>query len=176
MSYTKVNAMRDNVHGWIKYTPEIKAIFNHPFMQRLKECKQLSCVDQVFPGATHNRFQHSLGVMHISRKYMKHLIRTGPLEITINGSSLIRLAEVAGLLHDIGHGPFMHLEEQVMKARFGKTHRKIGVELVRTEMSSLLERAGFEPTELVKIFSGDSDSLESRIISGSGEIVRLVHK
>jgi uncharacterized protein len=97
-------AIRDPVHGWIKYKSCIKKIINHPFMIRLKHCSQLGSVDQVFPGGIHNRFIHSLGVMYLARKYMKQLSKT----CNLIGEDEIMLGTIAGLLHDVGHGPYSH--------------------------------------------------------------------
>ena len=70
----------DNVHGFIPLTQVECDIVNHDLFQRLRNIKQLGLLDYVFPGAIHNRFNHSLGVMHIADKMVvtlqkkKHLI------------------------------------------------------------------------------------------------------
>ncbi|MBR9679529.1 MAG: HD domain-containing protein [Candidatus Altiarchaeota archaeon] len=147
--------VKDAIHGFVEISREEQMIVDSKWFQRLHRIRQNGWDFLVYPSAVHTRFSHSLGVTHIAGKLAE--------------SFAIEPARVrmAGLVHDIGHGPFMHQSEEVIKARLGKTNRQIGAEIVSTEMGSLFERAGFEPSELIEIFSGQSDSIEARIISGS---------
>lgn len=104
--------VRDPVHGSIKILDEEKQIIEHPFFQRLRSIKQLGFSEFVFPGATHTRYLHSIGVMDISSKVFDQLFkgkRSTP--------DIVRLREtvrLACLLHDIGHAPLSHTTEFVM--------------------------------------------------------------
>ena len=100
----------DNVHGFIKVTELENKIIDSPYFQRLRNIRQLGLLDYVFPGALHNRFNHSLGVMHIADKMFTSLQETG-YEVLNNKRELIRMA---ALLHDIGHYPLSHLVESVV--------------------------------------------------------------
>lgn len=80
-------------------------ILNHILLQLLLERKQLGLAFKVFPGATHTRLEHSLGTLHIVRKFIRHF--------GITDEALIHALEVAALIHDIGHGPFSHEFELV---------------------------------------------------------------
>jgi len=110
-----VKTIFDNVHGFIHLTQIECDIINHNLFQRLRNIKQLGLLDYVFPGAVHNRFNHSLGVMHIADKMVaslqgkEHLLEPDPLETR----QTIRLA---ALLHDIGHYPLSHIIEMPVKS------------------------------------------------------------
>lgn len=103
------NSIYDNIHGFIKLTSLEYEIVNSPFFQRLRNIKQLGLLDYVFPGAIHNRFNHSLGVLHVADKMTVSLQDKGFLK---GKRSIIRMA---ALLHDIGHYPLSHLIKEVVK-------------------------------------------------------------
>lgn len=109
----------DNVHGFIRLTQVECDIVNHTLFQRLRNIKQLGLLDYVFPGAIHNRFNHSLGVMHIADKMVVSLQKNNHLKDQPDTRQVIRLA---ALLHDIGHYPLSHIIEVPVrkdaKARF----------------------------------------------------------
>lgn len=94
----------DNVHGFIELTHVECRIVDLPIFKRLRQLKQLSLADWVFPGAEHTRYIHSLGVMHIADKMAVKL------EFNDVDRQIIRLA---GLLHDLGHYPLSHVGESV---------------------------------------------------------------
>lgn len=87
---------------------DCKAVLNTPEFQRLRLVRQLGTAFLTFPGANHSRFEHSLGVMAQARKYARSLNWREMLD-----EEDVRVVELAGLLHDIGHGPFSHLTEKV---------------------------------------------------------------
>ena len=99
----------DDVHGFIGITDLESKVIASPFFQRLRRIKQLSLLDYVFPGATHNRFSHSLGVMHIADNMVIQLQKDGYLD------GKRKLVRMAALLHDVGHYPLSHLIEGVVK-------------------------------------------------------------
>ena len=100
----------DNVHGFIKVTELENKIIDSLYFQRLRNIRQLGLLDYVFPGALHNRFNHSLGVMHIADKIVTSL-QEKDYDILNGKRELIRMA---ALLHDIGHYPLSHLVESVV--------------------------------------------------------------
>ena len=95
----------DHIHGYINICKSAKLIIDTPEFQRLRNVKQLGCVYSVFPSASHNRFEHSLGVYHLTRLYMDILNK----DIKYFDKKQYELISVAALIHDIGHGPFSHL-------------------------------------------------------------------
>jgi uncharacterized protein len=101
----------DNVHGFIRLTEFEWEIVNTPIFQRLRNIRQLGLLDYVFPGALHNRFNHSLGVMHIADK----MIVTLQEKKKLDGQNVREIVRVAALLHDIGHYPWSHIIESVVK-------------------------------------------------------------
>lgn len=109
MSDTKdivfVNYILDNVHGYIGLTFMEDKIERLPIFKRLQDISQLGLVKRIFPGALHNRYIHSLGVMHVIDQMALHLGRFSLAE-----RQLMRLA---GMLHDLGHYPLSHDLEQV---------------------------------------------------------------
>lgn len=104
--------VRDPVHGSIHILDEERPIITAEFFQRLRGIKQLGFSEYVFPGATHSRFLHSIGVMHIGSKAFDSLFKD-----KIHLADFQRLKEtfkLACLLHDIGHAPLSHSTESVM--------------------------------------------------------------
>lgn len=104
--------VRDPVHGSIHILDEEKKIIQHDFFQRLRNIKQLGFSEYVFPGATHTRFIHSIGVMNIGEKAFDKLFKG-----RVYDQDILRLKEtfkLACLLHDIGHAPLSHSTETVM--------------------------------------------------------------
>nr|HCI8798779.1 HD domain-containing protein [Klebsiella variicola] len=110
----------DPIHGIIRLTALEIEFINHPLYQRLRNIKQNSFLYKVFPSAVHSRFEHSLGVLHLSNEILKNLhlntIRYGKKYDdghVFNAVSLIPKHNVqelrlAALMHDIGHGPMSH--------------------------------------------------------------------
>jgi HD superfamily phosphohydrolase len=113
--------VRCPVHGFIALDDWEREIISQPAFQRLRRIRQLAWTDQVYPGAMHTRFEHSLGVMHVAdRLYEQIAERSGSLlrsELAYDESGLKRhrkLVRLAALLHDVGHGPFSHAAEDLL--------------------------------------------------------------
>lgn len=103
--------VRDPVHGSIPIDDAEKEILEHPFFQRLRNIKQLGFSEYVFPGATHTRYLHSIGVMNVASMVFNSLFKNQ------NSAEIQRLREtlrLGCLLHDIGHAPLSHSTESVM--------------------------------------------------------------
>lgn len=107
----KQKVINDPVYGFIAINDElIYQIIEHPFFQRLRRIKQLGLTDFVYPGANHTRFHHAIGAYHLMRKALYTLKLKG-VEISDEEE---RGAQIAILLHDIGHGPFSHTLEHTL--------------------------------------------------------------
>jgi HD superfamily phosphohydrolase len=105
----KKKIINDPVYGFINiYDDIIYELIEHPFFQRLRRVKQLGLTHLVYPGATHTRFQHSLGSIHLMQSAITTIQSKGQ-EITRDEA---QAAKIAILLHDLGHGPYSHSLEQ----------------------------------------------------------------
>lgn len=101
----------DPVHREYELGPEIIDIINSVEFQRLRRLKQLATAHWVWLGATHTRFEHSISVAYLAGRMASHLQKKQP-ELNITERQIL-LVQLAGLLHDVGHGPFSHLFDDV---------------------------------------------------------------
>ena len=92
---------------------ELKVIDSRPF-QRLRNIKQLGFSEMAFPGATHSRYAHGLGAMHMASRIYDRLLPTIPLMLKEKAQVLRQAVRLACLLHDLGHPPLSHVSERVM--------------------------------------------------------------
>ena len=99
--------IRDITHGYISIDENDLLFIDTPLFQRLKRIKQITA-HVVYPNATHSRFEHSIGVMHLGFKIFELINKEHLLSETVNLGNTIRYA---CLLHDIGHAPFSHATE-----------------------------------------------------------------
>lgn len=104
--------IRDPVHGSIHILNEEIPIIRDDFFQRLRNIKQLGFSEYVFPGATHTRFIHSIGVMNIADKAFDRLFKEKLFDVEFQ--RLKETFKLACLLHDVGHAPLSHSTETVM--------------------------------------------------------------
>ena len=110
--------IRDPIHRTILITEDERRVLDHPWIQRLRHIRQLGFVSLVYPGAVHDRFQHSLGVMHLAAERFRCLVDAKPKAMSgfaqadfDYGYHVLRFA---GLLHDAGHAPFSHTAEHYL--------------------------------------------------------------
>ncbi|HHH11852.1 MAG TPA: HD domain-containing protein [Sorangium sp.] len=113
--------LRDPVHGLITFEHDEEAIVRRlietPEVQRLRHIRQLGLTSLAYPGAEHTRFAHALGAAHVMRLFiarLRQLHEQLPFWQQLT-SERARDALAAALLHDIGHGPFSHLFEDVIR-------------------------------------------------------------
>ena len=106
--------IHDNVFGTLKFENFERKIINSPFLQRLTKINQMGLANFVYPGAVHNRFSHSLGVSYLAGRIYKEIICDLEERDDHDKEKDINTIKLAGLLHDIGHGPFSHLTEDVI--------------------------------------------------------------
>ncbi|XP_069809368.1 deoxynucleoside triphosphate triphosphohydrolase SAMHD1-like [Dendropsophus ebraccatus] len=105
--HPNMKVFNDPIHGHIELHPLLVHIIDTPQFQRLRYIKQLGGTYYVFPGASHNRFEHSIGVGHLAGCLVRALHERQP-ELRINGRDIL-CVQIAGLCHDLGHGPFSHM-------------------------------------------------------------------
>ncbi|XP_020785555.2 deoxynucleoside triphosphate triphosphohydrolase SAMHD1 isoform X2 [Boleophthalmus pectinirostris] len=107
----------DPIHGHVELHPLLIKIIDTPQFQRLRNIKQLGGTYFVFPGASHNRFEHSIGVGYLAGRLVQALNEKQP-ELLISRRDIL-CVQIAGLCHDLGHGPFSHMFDGIFipKAR-----------------------------------------------------------
>jgi len=115
MNKTKYKYLYDNVWGSIEISPLSQCFIDTYEFQRMRNIKQLGSSYFVFTCAEHNRFSHSIGVGHLARTVALHLQKLYP-ELVSN--RLVDLLQIAGLCHDLGHGPFSHCFDEIMKKEY----------------------------------------------------------
>ncbi|KAM9752024.1 deoxynucleoside triphosphate triphosphohydrolase SAMHD1 [Menidia menidia] len=110
----------DPIHGHLELHPLLVKIIDTPQFQRLRNIKQLGGAYFVFPGASHNRFEHSIGVGYLAGQLVQALNERQP-ELLISRRDIL-CVQIAGLCHDLGHGPFSHMFDGMFipRARPGK--------------------------------------------------------
>lgn len=153
----------DPVHKYIAFSNLEKDIIDTDIFQRLRRIRQLAGAHLVYPGAQHSRFEHSLGTMHIAGHAGNTLYSKG----YIDGEEEIQKLRTAALLHDIGHGPFSHLFEEVLESK-RTCHEDIGKRIIQeTEIADILRKYGYEPIEISKLSVGQHNIIFlNEVISG----------
>jgi len=153
----------DPIHDFVRvYDNELK-IIDTPIFQRLRRIRQLSGAHLIYPGAQHTRFEHSLGVMHIASMAGQVLAEKG-----VVSSDDIQILRLASLLHDIGHGPFSHLFEEIFEEKRKISHEDLGRDIIlKTEIGDIISKNGFDKKLITKLAFGDSKlQFMNEIISG----------
>src|SRR5215468_11275611 len=136
----KTQRIWDPIHEMIVFEPQhqldrtVWRLLNTPEFQRLRRVRQLGVSEFTFPGATHTRFSHCIGVYHVARSLIGVANRLAP---AVRGKEhRMRVALLAALLHDLGHGPFSHAFEEAEKVRLRnrvgafKDHEKWTAEII----------------------------------------------
>jgi hypothetical protein len=142
--------IKDPVHGYVYVTTNEKDIIDTYPMQRLRRLRQLAGSEYVYPGANHTRFEHCLGVMYLAGKVVENpkLARS----FTDEEAEIVR---IAALLHDVGHGPFSHVFEQLLIKDLEKTHEDISSWIIENgEIGDKLDKAGYRRGEMAKLAVG----------------------
>lgn len=160
-----VGEITDPIHKHIRFTEVERDIMDNQIFQRLRRIRQLAGAHLIYPSAQHSRFEHSLGTMHIAGYAGETLLSKGYLE----SEEQIQELRVAALLHDIGHGPFSHLFEEVLNERSRRNHEDIGREIIlKSEINDIISRHGYNPSTISGLSCGQSKTrFLNEIIAGS---------
>lgn len=185
--------IRCPVHGFIALSAWEREIIAQPSFQRLRRIRQLGWTDQVYPGAMHTRFEHSLGVMHVAtRMYDAIVSHSGDLlreELNYDDAGLARdriRVRLAALLHDVGHAPFSHAAEELLPvgpdgSRFA--HEDYSAAVIRLKLRTAIEdhpenqNYGFRADDVADLLEGRSTAGRSLfwrpLITGQMDADRL---
>lgn len=155
-------SVRDPVHGSIRLDDWARPLVDHPEFQRLRRIAQLGTANLVYPGANHRRFEHSLGAHHLAGRLAEALGLDEDDALTVRA---------AALLHDVGHGPFSHAFEELMKEE-GRRHEDVSLELVEWgPMADLLRQGGISPPAVAELIVGTGPL--AKLVSGPVDADRM---
>src|SRR5438874_4624739 len=176
-----VTTVRDSLYALIPLGPREEKLISTPAFLRLQQVKQLGFVYRVWPGATHTRYEHSLGCYHLAVRALRALLQRGE-DGGLAGVSItsIQTLVVAALLHDIGHYPYSHTIEELGYPIVN--HEKVGRWIIEnSEIATILERdyhlspervADFiDPPQTKALPAGDE--LLSHLLSGALDVDKL---
>lgn len=149
--------IKDPIYGGIEISPAEERVLNTPVVLRLSRVKQLSLVYLVYPSANHTRLEHSLGVMHLAG------LMGGRLGLSEDD---IRTVRMAGLLHDVGHGPFSHCYDHVLRVKVGGDHRHFGARLVKenAELRGALGKGSYDVDRLCRLIGEEDRTILNEIL------------
>ncbi len=170
--------IRDEIHGNLEFTSLEERIIDCPDFQRLRRIKQMSVTSLVYPGATHTRFEHSLGTAYLSSKI------ASKVEMS---DDEVQVAKLHGLLHDIGHTAFSHEGEDILRKYIGD-HEEIGRKKALDGPIRDIIGENYNVTEVLKdnlLVSSDigsdrmdylkRDAMNTGVAYGLIDIDRIVH-
>jgi len=175
--------IRIPIWGHIPLSGPLKKIISHPSFLRLKGIRQLSFSQQVYPGATHTRFEHSIGVYHLMKLILQRML-TNPLAISLQNGNFrfndhnCRALLSASLLHDIGHYPHAHIIEEQIPMSEGEAVFSHHEELcdhfiyeqhpgIPTIADILRDDWKVSPESVISLIKGHDTSHFSKLISGT---------
>ncbi len=165
-----LHEIRDPIHVFVRLTDEERKVINSQPFQRLRHIHQLALTYLVYPGATHKRFEHSLGVMELASRVFDIVTNPNSISPEIHDNlEQIRNPEklsywrtvlrIAALLHDVGHLPFSHAAERELLPK-GWDHEKITREIIQSEEMAKIWSSTtppLRPEDIVKLAIGPKE-------------------
>jgi HD superfamily phosphohydrolase len=165
----KFHEVRDPIHAFVRLTADERDVLNCRAFQRLRYIHQLALTYLVYPGATHRRFEHSLGVMELASRIFD--VVTEPSNVTEDVRNLLpelsddykrvywrQALRIAALCHDVGHLPFSHAAEKELLPP-GVTHEHLTRAIVLdNELGSILDRLKIQRLDVVKLALGPEEA------------------
>ena len=154
-TYQGRGLIADPIHQYILYTrpggipgeATEQDLIDTPWVQRLRRVPQLQSARWVFPAAEHSRFQHSLGAMHLAGRFAQQLYPSlrAIFPDAPSAPLIEELLRMAGLLHDVGHGPFGHYIDDNFLVDYDLTHELLGQRIIREELAEVLRELRRSP-------------------------------
>ena len=162
--------IRDPLWDTIRVDDVAERIVDSKSFQRLRYIRQLGLAHLVYPGATHTRFDHALGVYHLAQRAIELLSRT-PAIHQVDPED-VRIVPYAGLLHDIGHYPFSHALEELEPDRIPGDHEElVGHFLSDADVRNALEMHALQKVE--ELVRGMSANPLQGLVSGSLDLDKI---
>jgi HD superfamily phosphohydrolase len=165
--------VRDPVHGLISFTPREWAVVDTAAFQRLRGVQQLALTHLVYSGARHSRFEHCMGAAHVAGRLATGLRENQKVDLDVDR------VRMAALVHDIGHGPFSHVSEEVFEHLSGgdKVHEQISAAIVRHDPAVKKAIGAADSMWISDLLSGEGHarkrSVERDIVAGPADIDKL---
>ncbi len=167
--------IRDPIHGYIEIDDLAIAIIDTVEMQRLRRIRQLGFSYLVYPGANHTRFEHSLGVYHLMNVLLDRL------EVAKEEEKELL---VASLIHDVGHGPYSHVTEPLIKRFTGKSHEDIEDTIFKQDaehsktIAEVLEEYRLDKRKIISYIKGERAEYEAervfaKILNGEIDVDKM---
>jgi len=165
--------VRDPLWNTIRLDPVAIRLVDSPAYQRLRYIRQLGFAHLVYPGATHTRFDHALGVYHLAVTALRLLRESGPLPPEAEAGS--KLIPYAALLHDIGHYAFSHALEELESDRLPGDHEAVSLQYFQSpELAAALEALGpGAPEAIHALIRGGSTHPLRGLVSGSLDLDKM---
>ena len=165
--------IRDPLWDTIRLDGTAVAIVDSPGFQRLRYIRQLGLAHLVYPGATHTRFDHAVGVHHLAKRALAVLRERGALDVLDERDCA--LIPFAALLHDIGHYPFSHALEELEAERIPGHHEEVvGRFLAEPAVAAALATLGAEAAPRIEaLIRGQSDHPLQGLVSGSLDLDKI---
>ena len=162
-----IHEIRDAVHVFARLDTEERKILDSRAFQRLRHIHQLALTHLVYPGATHRRFEHSLGVMELAERVFRVITADENLDDRVRGAVPVgdtltywrRVLRMAALCHDLGHLPFSHAAEKKLLPE-GRTHESLTVALINSdEMKAIWSKITppLRPEDISKLAVGPKE-------------------
>ena len=170
--------VNDTIHGTFIIDGARKELLSTPEFNKLSHIKQLGLAHLVFPGAHHTRFEHSLGVSHVGG------LMSDSVGLTDHEKTMV---QVAGMLHDVGHGPYSHTLEHILHERGGMDHMSVTEGIItgeydilrdgensvfpdRKTVPEILEAHDLDPKEIADLIRGpDAKGSERSLFWNKGD-------